>query len=59
MARRHARLRLDDLARLRAPLKTLLPFVQVLDHHPRAMLDDADKLRSRLAPPPKQASLFA
>jgi putative DNA modification/repair radical SAM protein len=58
MARRHARLRLDDLARLRAPIKKLLPFVQVLDHHPRGLLDDPGKLRTRLAPPPKQASLF-
>src|SRR5690606_21872358 len=37
-ARRHGRLRLDDLARLRAPLKKLLPFVSVLDHHPRTRL---------------------
>jgi putative DNA modification/repair radical SAM protein len=58
MARRHARLRLEDIARLRAPMKTVLPFVQVLDHHPRNLLDDAGKLRARLAPPPRQASLF-
>lgn len=59
MARRHARLRLDDLSRLRAPLKKMLPFVAVIDHHPRGLLDDAVKLRARLAPPPKQAVLFA
>ena len=58
MSRRHGRLRIDDLARLRAPLKKILPFVQVLDHHPRRQLDDTAKLRAHLAPPPKQASLF-
>lgn len=58
MSRRHGRLRIDDLARLRAPLKNILPFVQVLDHHPRGQLDDTKKLRAHLAPPPKQAGLF-
>lgn len=58
-SRRHKRLRLDDLARLRAPLKKMLPFVQVLDHHPQgAELERPDRLRARLAPPPKQAGLF-
>ena len=42
MARRHARLRLADLARLRAPMAKLLPFIATLDHHLRAAgaLDD-------------------
>jgi putative DNA modification/repair radical SAM protein len=57
-SRRHRRLRLDDLARLRAPLKKMLPFVQVLDHHPHGVLDRPDRLRARLAPPPAQAGLF-
>ena len=57
-SRRHKRLRLDDLARLRAPLKKMLPFVQVIDHHPRADLSRPDLLRSRLAPPPRQRGLF-
>ncbi len=57
-ARRHGRLRLDDLGRLRAPLKKMLPFVSVLDHHPRRHLDDAGRLRAQLAPPPRQADLF-
>jgi putative DNA modification/repair radical SAM protein len=57
-SRRHKALRLDDLARLRAPLKKLLPFVQVLDHHPGARLDRPDRLRAQLAPPPRQATLF-
>ena len=33
--RRWHQLRLDDLGRLRLPLRKLLPFVTVLDHHPR------------------------
>ncbi len=58
MARRHGRLRVADVARLRAPMSKLLPFVQLADHHPRKQLDDPATLRARLAPPPKQGSLF-
>jgi len=58
MARRHGRLRVADVARLRAPMSKLLPFVQLADHHPRHALDDPTALRARLAPPPRQASLF-
>jgi len=47
------------LSRLRAPLKKMLPFIEVVDHHPRSLLDDSVKLRARLAPPPRQAMLFA
>lgn len=57
-ARTVKRLRLADLARLRAPMKKLLPFVQVLDHHPRAALDRPQALRRMLAPPPRQPGLF-
>ena len=59
MARRHARLRVADLARLRAPMAKVLPFVQLVDHHPHGALDDPAALRARVAPPPKQADLFA
>ena len=58
-SRRHARLRLDDLARLGVPLKKMLPFVCALDHVPRSELDDPARLRARLAPRPRQADLFA
>ncbi|WP_314403888.1 putative DNA modification/repair radical SAM protein [Stenotrophomonas rhizophila] len=58
MARRHGRLRVADVARLRAPMSKLLPFVQLADHHPRKQLDDPATLRARLAPPPKQDALF-
>ncbi len=56
LARRHRRLRLDDLARLRLPLAKVSPFVVTADHTPRT-LDRAD-LRARLVPPPRQADLF-
>ncbi|WP_315386855.1 putative DNA modification/repair radical SAM protein [uncultured Stenotrophomonas sp.] len=58
MARRHVRLRVADVARLRAPMSKLLPFVQLADHHPRRALDDPAALRARLAPPPRQGFLF-
>jgi putative DNA modification/repair radical SAM protein len=56
-ARRHARLRLDDLARLTPTLKRALPFVVTADHR-AAGLDRLD-LRARLVRPPEQLSLFA
>jgi putative DNA modification/repair radical SAM protein len=59
LARRHGRLRVADLARLRAPMRKLLPFVQLLDHHPQRTLDDPAALRAQLAPKPRQADLFA
>ncbi|WP_295577128.1 putative DNA modification/repair radical SAM protein [uncultured Stenotrophomonas sp.] len=58
MARRHGRLRVADVARLKAPMSKLLPFVLLADHHPRKALDDPAALRAQLAPPPRQGSLF-
>jgi putative DNA modification/repair radical SAM protein len=53
-ARRHRRLRMDDLARLRLPVAKLAPFVVTADHHPGAKLDAA-----RLtAPKPRQLELL-
>ena len=57
-SRRFAKLRVAHLARLRVPLAKVLPFVQVLDHHPRRTLDDPGALRAQLAPKPRQADLF-
>lgn len=59
IARRHGKLRLDDLARLRAPLQKMLPFIQLPGHHPRRRLDDPAALRAQLAPRPRQQDLFA
>jgi putative DNA modification/repair radical SAM protein len=63
-ARRHTRIRAEDLARLRVSLAKVLPFVVTADHRPRG-LDDA-ALRDRLLPAtafahaakPRQLSLF-
>ena len=58
MARRYTRLRLADIARLRAPMSKLMPFIATSDHHPRQRLDDPVALRAQLAPKPRQADLF-
>ena len=57
-ARRVRRLRAADLERMHLPLAKLLPFVVVADHRPGHALDASDLAR-RLAPPPRQGSLFA
>lgn len=49
-ARRHRAIRAGDLARLRLPMRTLLPFVATADHHPRNGLLDRQDLRSLVAP---------
>ena len=56
-ARRVRQVRADDLLRLHVPLKKVLPFVVLPDHHPGASLDALD-LATRLAPQPVQAGLF-
>jgi putative DNA modification/repair radical SAM protein len=56
-ARRVRRLRAADLERMHLPLAKLLPFVVVADHRPGRALDASDLVR-RLAPPPRQGSLF-
>jgi predicted DNA-binding helix-hairpin-helix protein len=40
-ARRHRRLRLEDLARMRVPLAKARPFIVVPDHNPGTLLDAA------------------
>lgn len=58
-SRRTGALRVDDLARLRVPLRKALPFLLLPGHVPRGALDDPARLRAQLAPPPRQADLFA
>lgn len=58
LARRHARLRMADLARLRLPMAKVAPFVVAADHQPGGLLDSA-RLSQRLVPKPVQADLFA
>jgi predicted DNA-binding helix-hairpin-helix protein len=56
-ARKHARLRLIDLQRMRISLKKVLPFIITADHTPRvALLEDAN-LRHRFLPAPRQLEL--
>lgn len=57
-ARRHTRLRLEDVARLTSGLKRARPFLIAEDYHPSGGLTDRLDLRARLADPPKQLSLF-
>ena len=54
LARRHRRLRMDDLARLRVPLAKVRPFIVAADHT-RSLLDTV-RLPQTL---PKQGELFA
>ena len=49
--------RLDDLLRLHLPLKKIMPFVLLPDHHPGATLD-AHNLAAQLSPAPVQPGLF-
>ncbi len=53
--RRHRRIRMDDLARLRLPVAKLMPFVAAADHHPGATLDS---LRLGKRKEERQAVLF-
>lgn len=57
-ARRHRRLRMDDLARLRLPLAKISAFVTAEGHAGGTGLDGAH-LKQRLTPKPQQADLFA
>lgn len=56
-ARRHQRLRMEDLARLRLPMAKVAPFVVTLDHQPGGLLDSAS-LQQRLVPKVQQMDLF-
>ena len=57
-ARRHRRLRMDDLARLRVPMAKVSPFVVAADHQPGGLLDSA-RLQQRLVPKAQQMDMFA
>ena len=55
-ARRWRRVRTEDLARLRIPLRRALPFIVTDDHRPALL--DATGLRDRVAPARAQTDLF-
>ncbi len=56
-ARRHHRLRLEDVARMAASIDKVRPFVTAADWTPGASLD-SQRLRHHLVPPPEQLDLF-
>ena len=56
LSRRHRRLRLEDLARLRLPLAKICPFIVAANHQPRGTLDSA-LLSHRLTRPAQLALL--
>jgi putative DNA modification/repair radical SAM protein len=56
-ARRHRRLRMEDLARLRLSVTKLAPFVVTADHTPGTSLDSSH-LAGRLTPPATQLLLI-
>jgi putative DNA modification/repair radical SAM protein len=56
-SRRHRVLRMDDLGRLAASMRKLLPFVIAADYRP-VRLSDRAELRASLVPPAEQLSLF-
>jgi putative DNA modification/repair radical SAM protein len=56
-ARRHRRLRIADLARLRLSVARLLPFIVAADHTPGVLLDSLN-LQARLTPQPRQLALL-
>ena len=57
-ARRHRRLRLDDVARLTVSVAKLRPFLIAADWRPTLLTDRAD-LAARLRPKTEQLELFA
>ena len=56
--RRWYKLRLADLARLHLPVKKVLPFVVLSDHHLDSLGLDSDKLASRFISSTSQLNLF-
>jgi predicted DNA-binding helix-hairpin-helix protein len=56
--RRHQRVRLDDLAKLRVSLRKVKPFVITADHNPDALRIDRGDLAARVVNPHVQLELF-
>lgn len=57
-ARRHHRLRLEDVGRITASIKNVRPFIVAADWRPTAILDTSS-LRGMLTPKPAQLDLFS
>jgi putative DNA modification/repair radical SAM protein len=58
-ARRWHTVRLHDLARLRVPLKKVLPFIETPDHRPHRGELESETLHERFVAPPDQLELFS
>ncbi|GGD52820.1 putative DNA modification/repair radical SAM protein [Croceicoccus pelagius] len=58
MARRHRRLRLEDVAKLTVSVKKVQPFIVTVDWRPVLLTDRAD-LKALIAPKAEQLELFA
>jgi putative DNA modification/repair radical SAM protein len=56
-SRRFRSLRLDDLARLKVPLRKVKPFLVLADHRPTRLADSADLLSVMSKPPAEQLAL--
>jgi predicted DNA-binding helix-hairpin-helix protein len=56
--RRHRAIRLNDLKRLRVPLKRAQPFIITSDHNPALSLLDGQDLERRARPAERQLMLF-
>ena len=57
-ARRHRRLRLEDVKRISGSVKKALPFLVAEDWRPPSAMLDAERLAERLKPRPRQLDLF-
>jgi len=55
--RKHHKLGLDDLIKLRVNLKKTMPFMICRDHHPARLELSNENIRLKFAPPPKQMEL--
>lgn len=58
MIRRHHRIRLEALARLKVRLEKVRPFIITEDYHPSPSLLDGERWQNRLLPRPQQLELF-
>ncbi len=56
--RKHHKVRLEDLQKLRVPLRKVRPFVITEDHNPDTSLIDKADLRNRIVAPDAQLNLF-
>jgi predicted DNA-binding helix-hairpin-helix protein len=57
--RRHQQVRLDDLQKMRAPMRKIRPFVVTADHNPAASRIDHGDLAERVVTPHVQLELFS